>query len=120
MARGENPSQVERMRAQRYAEEEIADMLKCDKEIDRGADPFPLDPELEAGAKKARRADRTDTPKKANRERRIDPDKVEIIGVLNDAVCDLADDVGEVVNEREFLFIYNGRKFKVTLSCPRS
>ena len=120
MARGENPSQVERMRAQGYTEEEIEDMLKADREIDRGADLFPLDPELEKGAKKARRADRTDTPKKANRERKIDPDKVEIIGVLNDAICDLADDVGEVMNEREFLFAYNGRKFKVVLSCPRN
>ena len=120
MARGENPSQVERMRAQGYTEEEIEDMLKCDKEIDRGADLFPLSAELEQGAKKARRADRTDTPKKADGKRKIDPDKVEIIGVLNDAICDLADDVGEVVNEREFLFTYNGRKFKVTLSCPRN
>ena len=117
---GGNTPQVERMRKQGYTEEEIEDMLKCDQEIDRGADLFPLSAELEKGAKKARRADRTDTPKKANRERKIDPDKVEIIGVLNDAICDLADDVGEVMNEREFLFTYNGRKFKVVLSCPRN
>ena len=113
-------SQVERMKKQGYTEEEIADMLACDKAIDQGVRLFELDPELEAGAKKARRADRTDTPRKANRERKIDADKVEIIGVLNDAICDLADDVGEIINEREFLFTYNGRKFKVTLSVPRT
>ena len=117
MARGENPSQVERMRAQGYTEEEIADMLKCDKEIDRGADPFPLDPELEAGAKKARRADRTDTPKKANRERKDDTEKRKLILLMASAV---GGNVHIVNPEREFEFTQAGRKFKVVLSCPRS
>jgi hypothetical protein len=115
------------MRAQGYTEEEIADMLKCDKEIDRGADPFPLDPELEAGAKKARRADRTDTPKKANRERKIDNEKRELIACFTESLADLRCCEGfditelQVANpEREFSFMMNGRKFKVTLSCPRS
>lgn len=129
MARGENPSQVERMRAQGYTEEEIEDMLKADREIDRGADLFPLDPELEKGAKKARRADRTDTPKKANRERKPNDDKRFLIDALVWAVTTdieqagdnvLATDV-EIINpEREFLFTYNGTKYKVTLACPRS
>ena len=119
MARGENPSQVERMRAQRYTEEEVSDMLKCDKEIDRGADLFPLDPSLEAGAKKARRADRTDTPKKAVRERKPNGDKQTLLHLLQ---CGLGDDVADLVvtnQEREFLFTYNGIKYKVTLSAPR-
>ena len=129
MARGENPSQVERMRAQGYTEEEIEDMLKADREIDRGADLFPLDPELEKGAKKARRADRTDTPKKANRERKPNDDRRFLIDALVWAVTTdieqagdnvLATDV-EIINpEREFLFTYNGTKYKVTLACPRS
>lgn len=131
MARGENPSQVERMKAQGYTEEEIADMLKCDKEIDRGADPFPLDPELEAGAKKARRADRTDTPKKAVRERKPNEDKSRIIAIMKNALENVwhSENGGmvntyrdfEIVNpEREFLFTHNGIKYKVTLSCPRN
>lgn len=119
--------QAERMRKQGYTEEEIEDMLKCDREIDRGADLFPLAPELEQGAKKARRADRTDTPKPRKRE--SDNDKRFLIGALVWAVTTdieqagdnvLATDV-EITNpEREFLFTYNGRKFKVTLSCPQS
>lgn len=128
MARGENPSQVERMRAQGYTEEEIEDMLKCDREIDRGADLFPLAPELEQGAKKARRADRTDTPKKANRERKPNDDKRFLIDALVWAVTTdieqagdnvLATDVEIVNTEREFLFTYNGTKYKVVLSVPR-
>ena len=117
MARGENPSQVERMRAQGYTEEEIEDMLKADREIDRGADLFPLDPELEKGAKNARRADRTDTPKKAVRPE--DPDKRKIILLLASALgCVRTEDV--INPEREFTFLWNGKKYKVVLSCPRS
>ena len=116
MARGENPSQVERMRAQGYTEEEIEDMLKCDQEIDRGADLFPLSAELEKGAKKARRADRTDTPKKANRAE--DADKRTLIYLLSNVVRGF-DDL-EIVNpEREFLFTYCGKRYKVVMSVPR-
>ena len=124
----QTPSQVERMRAQGYTEEEIEDMLKADREIDRGADLFPLDPELEKGAKKARRADRTDTSKKANRERKPNDDKRFLIDALVWAVTTdieqagdnvLATDVEIVNTEREFLFTYNGTKYKVVLSVPR-
>ena len=120
-------SKVDNMRKQGYTEEEIEDMLKCDNEIDRGADLFPLDPALEPGAKKARRADRTDTPKPRKRE--IDNDKRFLIDALVWAVTTdieqagdnvLATDVEITNQEREFLFTYNGRKFKVVLSCPRS
>lgn len=112
----QTPSQVERMRAQGYTEEEIEDMLKCDREIDRGADLFPLDPELEKGAKKARRADRTDTPKKANRAE--DTDKRTLIYLLSNVVRGF-DDL-EIVNpEREFLFTYCGKRYKVVMSVPR-
>ena len=120
----EKTPQAERMRKQGYTEEEIADMLKCDREIDRGADLFPLSADLEQGAKKARRADRTDTPKKA--ERKPNEDKRFLVRVLLNALAD-HDDPGfgeefqsETVNpEREFLFTYNGIKYKVVLSAPR-
>ncbi len=112
------PSRQEQaMRKVGMTEEEIADVLKCDKAIDRGENLFPLDPSLEAGAKKARRADRTDTPKKANRERKEDAEKRKLILVLASAV---GGDVHIVNPEREFEFTQAGRKFKVVLSCPRS
>ena len=117
---GANSPQVERMRAQGYTEEEIEDMLKCDREIDRGADLFPLDPELEKGAKKARRADRTDTPKPRTTERKPNEDKQNLLHLLQ---CGLGDNVADLVvtnQEREFLFTYQGTKYKVVLSCPRT
>lgn len=111
--------QIQAMRKQGFSEEEIVDMLKCDKEIDRGAKLFELDLELQAGAKKARRADRTDTPKKAVRERKEDKDKRKIILLLASALGCVRNE--DIINpEREFTFQWNGRKFKVVLSCPRS
>ena len=128
---GADSPQVQAMRRMGCTEEEIADMLKCDKEIDRGADLFPLAEELQAGAKKARRADRTDTPKKTDRTRAEDKDKRRLITFLKNALeneinLDLTtvDYIGtnvEIVNpEREFLFTYCGKKYKVVLSCPRT
>lgn len=114
---GVNNPQVERMRKQGYTEEEIEDMLKCDREIDRGADLFPLSADLEKGAKKARRADRTDTPKKAVRERKEDTDKVLLMHCL---MCGVEGYDPIQTGTGTFELNYNGRKFKVVLSAPRT
>lgn len=98
--------------------QEVLEMWEEDKEIDRGAKLFELDPELEAGAKKARQADRkkSDTPVK--RERKEDTDKTEILQALMDGVSHLAESLEKTKNG-EFEFTFNGRKFKVVLSAPR-
>lgn len=118
---GATSPQVLAMRKAGFTEEEIVDILRTDKEIDRGANPFPIAPELEPGAKKARRADRTDTPKKVVRERKEDIDKGILLEQLANAIgASPINATCEIVNpEREFLFTYNGRKFKVVLSAPR-
>ena len=112
-----NTPQVQAMRKCGMTEDEILDVLNTDREIDRGAKLFELDAELQAGAKKARRADRTDTPKP--RERKPNEDKQTLLHLLQ---CGLGDDVADLVvtnQEREFLFTYNGIKYKVVLSAPR-
>ena len=115
-------SQVENLRKLGLTDTEIADVLATDKEIDQGAKHFELAEDLKPGAKKARRADRTDTPKKAVRERKEDVDN----GILLEQLANAIDASPihakcEIVNpEREFLFTYKGRKFKVVLSCPRT
>lgn len=113
-------SQVENLRKLGLTDTEIADVLATDKEIDQGIKHFELAEDLKPGAKKARRADRTDTPKKANRERKPNEDKQTLLHLLQ---CGLGDDVADLVvtnQEREFLFTYNGIKYKVVLSCPRT
>lgn len=119
-----NTPQVQAMRKCGMTEDEILDVLTADREIDRGAKLFELDEELQAGAKKARRADRTDTPKP--RERKPNDDRRFLLRVLVKAL-ENHDDEGfgtefqsEIINpEREFLFTYNGTKYKVVLSAPR-
>ena len=62
-----NTPQVQAMRKCGMTEDEILDVLRTDKEIDQGAKLFELAEELKAGAKKARRADRTFPPEFVNR-----------------------------------------------------
>ena len=115
-----NTPQVQAMRKCGMTEDEILDVLRTDKEIDQGAKLFELAEELQAGAKKARRADRTDTPKPRTIERKPNEDKQTLLYLLQ---CGLGDDVDNLVvtnQEREFLFTYNGIKYKVVLSCPRT
>ena len=107
-------------------EAEWAELEATDKRIDRGEKLFDLDPELEAGAKKARQADCKPTERKP-REKKQDADKRFLLRVMLKAL-ETHDDKGfgtefqsEVINpEREFSFTYNGKKYKVVMSCPRS
>lgn len=100
-------------------ESEWAELEATDKEIDRGAKLFDLPPELEAGAKKARQADRKPAERKP-REKKQDKDKETLLNALFTAILPICDSY-EVANaEREFSFTFRGKKYKVVLSCPRS
>ena len=103
------------------SEKEAREILTTDKAIEQGADPFPLTDAEEKASKEARRAEQDKaTRKQTTKPKKVDADKAEIISVLDDALCDLVDNV-EVINpEREILFYFNERKFKITLSAPRS
>ena len=96
--------------------DEIAEIEATDKEIDRGAKLFELPDDLKAGAKKARQADRKPSERKP-KEKKIDNDKL----FLMDCICRAIPAETDCPNpERECLFMYNGRKYKIVLSCPRS
>lgn len=103
--------------------DEARQVQEDDKRIDRSEKLFELPPELEAGAKKARQ---TGTRKvtEVKRERKPDEDKRELIqyleSSLEDAYPDL--DLGNITitnPEREMEFTYNGKKYRLTLACPR-
>lgn len=59
--------------------------------------------------------------KKVERKRKPNNDKREIISVLDDALCDIADDVSEVSPEEEHKidFILKGVEYTVTLTAHR-
>ena len=104
--------------------EEAKQLQETDKAIDRGAKLFELPPELEAGARKARRADRK-KPVAVKRERKPDEDKRDLIQYLEDKLenahhYDMDLDNITITNpEREMEFTYNGTKYRLTLMRPR-
>ncbi len=101
--------------------EEAIQLIEDDKRIDKGEKLFELDPELEKGAKKARQADRKVSTTPVKREKKAKPEKAEICSAMMDGLKSLGVDDFNITNaEREFLFIHNGTKYKVTLACPRS
>ena len=103
-------------------EETAKNVIECDKRIDKGEKLFELPEELEKGAKKARSAGNTKGYTKANREKKVDTDKREIINLIAETVENLTDEGTVYINnpEREIEFVKGGRKFKIVLSCPRS
>lgn len=101
-------------------EAEALEIIEADKAIDKGAKLFELSPEQEQASKKARQADSKPRNKPTVKEKKVDLDKREIIQTIDDALCCLVDNV-EVINpEREILFHFNERKYKIVLSCPRT
>ena len=122
-----NEKQLTALIACGMTEEEAKEVLEADREIDKGAKLFELPAELEAGAKKARRAERKPPTTPIKRERKADNDKRFLISLLNHALVNSDDERFtelpqiEITNaEREIVFQFNKRKFKITLSAPRS
>lgn len=103
------------------SEEQAKQVIEDDKRIDKGEKLFELTAEQQAVAKKYRQGDRKPTVYNFNtRERKVDNDKREIIQTLDDALCDLVDNVTVTNVERQIDFEFNGRKFRVVLSAPRN
>lgn len=112
--------QIEAMKRLGMSEAEIADVLESDKRIDKGEKLFELTTEQKQAEKKAKGTGTRTVYNFQKRERKADNDKREIIQCIDDALCDLVDNV-EVTNpEREILFTYNEKKYKIVLSAPRS
>ena len=107
------------MKSLGISREEAIELMEEDKRIDRGEKLYELAPELQAGAKKARQADRKKTEVK--REKKAKPEKAEICSAMMDGLRELGIEEFEITNaEREFIFHKDGVKYKVTLACPRS
>ena len=101
-------------------EETAKDIIETDKRIDKGEKLFDLPPELEKGAKKARSAGNCNGYTKANREKKVDEDKKFLMEKITDELSNYAEHFTIINAEREMLLTYNGKKYKVVLSCPRS
>ena len=99
--------------------EQALELIESDKRIDKGEKLFELTDEQKANAKKATNVGTRKSTPKAKRERKADTDKADIITML---VNSLEGTTNLVITnaEREINFEYNGRKFKIVLSAPRT
>ena len=121
MTKAEKKKQIQALKNLGLTDEEITEVLTNDEKIDKGEKLFELPEELKKGAKKARNAGNCNGYTKANREKKVDNEKRAIIQCMTEIAENLADNgtVNLTNAEREFDFIYKGRKFKIVLSCPR-
>lgn len=101
-------------------EETAKDVIECDKRIDKGEKLFELAETEKGNSRKARQVARMPKPQ-TNREKKIDVEKRSIIQCMGEIAENFADNgTIEVINpEKEIVFVYNDRKFKIVLSCPR-
>lgn len=128
MAKVDIEKQITAMKKLSFSQEEIADVLKCDIEIDRGAKLFELDPEKEKTSKKARNCGTRKTPTvykldntDGNRSRKKNATKAEIIGKLLNFLAENDDFQNlEVINpERMIGFSVGEVNFEITLVQKR-
>ena len=123
-------TQIQAMRKLGFSEEEIAEVLEADKMIDQGIKLFELTPEQEKASKQARQTDRKPRAYDLDntggkRSKKANEDKQYLIKAIQTGLktyCGGLDEASiETQNpEREFTFTYNGTKYRVTLSAPRS
>lgn len=104
---------------------EAAKLIEFDKKIDRGEKLFELSADQKEAVKAMTRAD-SKPHGTHNRERKPDGDRRWLIQflatALEDADCGLdtnLDNISITNPERELEFVYNGKRYRLTLSCPR-
>ena len=114
--------QIKAMQDLGLTDSEIAEVLETDRKIDKGEILFELPEELEKGAKKARNAGNCKGYTKANREKKVDDTKRGLIELLTSVIAEQPACNSLTVDnpEREFNFLWGGKKYKIVLSCPRS
>lgn len=106
-----------------FTEEEIKEVEEADRRIDKGEKLFELTDEQKQASRKARQTtgDKTQYKPKV-REKIPNEDKLTIMQTIEDRLADFAESESfDMINpEREMVFKFNGVKYKLTLSCPRT
>ena len=112
--------QIEAMRKLKFSEEEIADILACDKAIDQGKkmDWDLSDADYKKAIKQANAGEKKEVAKKP-RKIKENPGKQMIISEIAQTLEKISDYVGIVNPEREISFQIDGITYKLTLSVPR-
>lgn len=104
-------------------EVEAKQVLAYDKLVEKDASVGKLSAEQEKASRSARQVSRAPGVYKfQKRDRKTDEIKLGLVELIAEVLKEqpMCNNL-EIVNpEREFLFTWAGKKYKVTLSCPRS
>lgn len=104
-------------------EEEAIQLIADDKAIDKGEKLFELSQEGKQIEKQMRQADRAVNAygKTAQRERKTDNVKSGLIELLTNVIQEqpMCNSLTVINAEREFEFMWAGKKYKIVLSAPR-
>ena len=125
---------AELMKKLSISREEAVSLIADDEAIDHGEKLFQLSAEQEKVSKEARQVSRAPTAYKLDNEggkrsKKIDNDKRFLIDAIVWLLTTDAENCGdnvhaknvEILNpERELTFTYNEKKYKITLSAPRT
>ena len=98
--------------------DEAISMLKEDEAIDKMSMKEvtnDLTAEQKKAVKEVTKTTSSKERKSVKRERKVDVDKLEILSVCDDALCDLVDNVCERKTETELNFEYKGVKYTLKL-----
>ena len=126
MALTKQEEQIQKMmKALGISREEALEVIADDKRIDKGEKLFELTAEQEKASKQARQADRKPTVykldnEKGKRSKKANTDKAFLLNELFKSILPHCETYEIQNGEREFIFTYNGTKYKVVLSAPRS
>jgi hypothetical protein len=109
------------MRTLDLTREQAVQLIQDDKQIDKGKDLFPLTKDQEKASKQARITTGAEQRKPTERVKKVDDDKLFLMNLLNKVLQENASvsNFESVNNERETIFCFNDRKFKIVLSAPR-
>ena len=103
--------------------EEADEVIEADERIDKGEKLFELSAEGKEAEKKYKncgvRTVKSPYGQTVQKEKKVDTDKREVINILTEVIEKWCGAVNVTNAEREFEFVYNDRKMKITLSCPR-
>lgn len=111
------PEVLKLMKTLNISEAEALELMEEDREIDRGAKLYELPKDREAGAKKARRADRKKT--EVHRERKVDETKKRILDFCRIPLEGAGAKVLEMKTETEILFEFEGASYTLKLTKHR-
>lgn len=122
-------NQIEAMKKIGMSDAEIESVIEADARIDKGEKLFELTTEQKQAEKKAKGTGTRTVYNFQKRERKADNDKRFLIDsiywLLTEDTSQNGDNVDadnvEIINpEREIVFTYNDKKYKIVLSAPRS